>query len=70
MGGEGLEIIMLVSWNSPLESAAEVKGRRERSLQTGFGAEAALEEGSRGCSSVRMSQRDCLTQSWLVSVLF
>lgn len=30
-GGGGLEIIMLVKWNSPLESTAKVKGRNERS---------------------------------------
>lgn len=33
----GLEIITLVSWNSPLEPAAKVKGRPERSPQTGSG---------------------------------
>lgn len=31
-------------WNSPLESAAKVKGRRQRSPRAGFGAEVALEE--------------------------
>lgn len=45
-GWAGLEIITLVSWNSPLESAAKVKGRPEQSLQAGFGGEAALQEGS------------------------
>lgn len=30
-GRAGLEIIMLVKWNPPLESTAKVKGRNERS---------------------------------------
>lgn len=31
VGVAGLEIIMLVKWNPPLESTAKVKGRNERS---------------------------------------